>query len=286
MRLLFLCQNHCARIEHTLAQIDAIGWSVSCVSCLEHVETHIKMSPVDAFLIDFPSICGDSVAGVRVTQSGVPILYLVDESEESAFHQDGVSKHQPYILYSQVAQRLKPSVVEVVGQRQATSEEFSSMPMARENRFEFDLDNDKSRVTPTVEMLLDSCESVGLCSTADRFRLSIALEEAIVNAIVHGNLEVSSELRELGDDSYEQAIAERQQNPQYARRRVKLSCQISEQEGMFLIRDQGPGFDVSRIPDPTDDEIRHGLEGNICRCTGYQNIVKSVRWAADKMKES
>ncbi|MEZ4625962.1 MAG: 2Fe-2S iron-sulfur cluster-binding protein [Thermomicrobiales bacterium] len=39
-------------------------------------------------------------------------------------------------------------------------------------------------------------------------------------------------------------------------------------------------------PDPTDDEIRHGLEGNICRCTGYQNIVKSVRWAAEKMKRS
>ena len=43
---------------------------------------------------------------------------------------------------------------------------------------------------------------------------------------------------------------------------------------------------LSQNPDPTDDEIRHGLEGNICRCTGYQNIVKSVRWAAEKMKES
>lgn len=39
-------------------------------------------------------------------------------------------------------------------------------------------------------------------------------------------------------------------------------------------------------PNPSDDEIRHGLEGNICRCTGYQNIVKSVRWAADKMKDA
>ena len=43
---------------------------------------------------------------------------------------------------------------------------------------------------------------------------------------------------------------------------------------------------LNQNPDPTNDEIRHGLEGNICRCTGYQNIVKSVRWAADKMKES
>ncbi|MCC6704886.1 MAG: (2Fe-2S)-binding protein [Thermomicrobiales bacterium] len=36
-------------------------------------------------------------------------------------------------------------------------------------------------------------------------------------------------------------------------------------------------------PNPTDDEIRHGLEGNICRCTGYQGIVDSVRLAAEKI---
>jgi carbon-monoxide dehydrogenase small subunit len=37
-------------------------------------------------------------------------------------------------------------------------------------------------------------------------------------------------------------------------------------------------------PDPTDAEIRHALEGNMCRCTGYQNIVRAVRDAAATMK--
>ena len=36
-------------------------------------------------------------------------------------------------------------------------------------------------------------------------------------------------------------------------------------------------------PHPTEEEIRHGLEGNLCRCTGYVNIVESIRWAAEKM---
>ena len=36
-------------------------------------------------------------------------------------------------------------------------------------------------------------------------------------------------------------------------------------------------------PDPSDGEIRLGLSGNLCRCTGYQNIVKAVRYAADKL---
>ena len=37
-------------------------------------------------------------------------------------------------------------------------------------------------------------------------------------------------------------------------------------------------------PDPTEEQIRWAISGNICRCTGYQNIVKSVQWAAEKLQ--
>jgi len=41
---------------------------------------------------------------------------------------------------------------------------------------------------------------------------------------------------------------------------------------------------LERNPDPSEDDIRWALSGNLCRCTGYQNIVKSVLWAAEKMR--
>ena len=41
---------------------------------------------------------------------------------------------------------------------------------------------------------------------------------------------------------------------------------------------------LERNPDPSQDEIRHGLEGNLCRCTGYQHIVEAVQYASRKMK--
>jgi carbon-monoxide dehydrogenase small subunit len=41
---------------------------------------------------------------------------------------------------------------------------------------------------------------------------------------------------------------------------------------------------LQRHPNPTDEQIRHGLEGNLCRCTGYQHIVKAVQHAALRMK--
>ena len=41
---------------------------------------------------------------------------------------------------------------------------------------------------------------------------------------------------------------------------------------------------LERNPNPTEDEIRHGLVGNFCRCTGYQHIVDAVQYAAEKMQ--
>ena len=53
-----------------------------------------------------------------------------------------------------------------------------------------------------------------------------------------------------------------------------------------------PGFLMSAVqllernPDPTEAEVRHALEGNLCRCTGYQHIVNAVQNAAGKMREA
>jgi carbon-monoxide dehydrogenase small subunit len=52
-----------------------------------------------------------------------------------------------------------------------------------------------------------------------------------------------------------------------------------------------PGMIMSSVdllgqnPDPSEDEVRHGLEGNLCRCTGYQNIVKAVQKAAAESRQ-
>jgi aerobic carbon-monoxide dehydrogenase small subunit len=42
---------------------------------------------------------------------------------------------------------------------------------------------------------------------------------------------------------------------------------------------------LQRNPNPTEEEIRWGISGNLCRCTGYQNIVKAVQYAAGKMAQ-
>jgi aerobic carbon-monoxide dehydrogenase small subunit len=42
---------------------------------------------------------------------------------------------------------------------------------------------------------------------------------------------------------------------------------------------------LQKNPQPTEDEIRRAISGNLCRCTGYVNIVKSVQYAAEKLRQ-
>ena len=76
-----------------------------------------------------------------------------------------------------------------------------------------------------------------------------------MNAIVHGNLEVSSDLRQQGDGSpYDEFIKLHATQEPFCNRRVKVSVDLDSEHARFEIRDEGPGFDVSDIPDPTDPE--------------------------------
>jgi anti-sigma regulatory factor (Ser/Thr protein kinase) len=91
-----------------------------------------------------------------------------------------------------------------------------------------------------------------ICDEADRTRIGVALEEALVNALYHGNLEVGSELRGEDDEAYRGLILERLNQPPYRDRRIHVEVKISRENAIFVIRDEGSGFDPSSLPDPTD----------------------------------
>lgn len=112
-----------------------------------------------------------------------------------------------------------------------------------------------------VGLLLDFCDRNGLLSEREQPRAGVALEEALVNAIVHGNLDVSSQLRDLDDGSFEKLIAVRREKSPYSNRRVEVIVGYSVSDVSFTIRDEGAGFDVSSVPDPTDDKFTFRTHG-------------------------
>jgi anti-sigma regulatory factor (Ser/Thr protein kinase) len=116
----------------------------------------------------------------------------------------------------------------------------------------FVLDNDRLLVGPCVAHLRNYVDRLGLGDETAITRVSIALEEALLNAILHGNLELSSDLRQDGEDPYYRLADERRGIAPFRDRQVFCSARLSRVEVSVTIRDEGPGFDPSTLPDPTD----------------------------------
>jgi anti-sigma regulatory factor (Ser/Thr protein kinase) len=87
-------------------------------------------------------------------------------------------------------------------------------------------------------------------NTADR--VAVALTEALVNGIQHGNLELDSRLRREDEAAYDRMAEFRRRRPPYRDRRLHVRARLSRREAVYVIRDEGPGFDPSALPDPTD----------------------------------
>ena len=85
----------------------------------------------------------------------------------------------------------------------------------------------------------------------DKSIIVAALEEAMLNGMYHGNLGVSSELKQQGTAFHDTVERRRTQAP-YAGRKLHVRSQLTADRVTYTIRDEGAGFDVSSLPDPTD----------------------------------
>ncbi len=121
--------------------------------------------------------------------------------------------------------------------------------------FRFLLPNDPEMIPPLVDLLQNFVQRVQLCDANDRVRLGVALEEALLNALYHGNLEITAEELEQAKSSLLQqqslplADQRRSQAP-YRDRQITVRARICADEARFVIEDQGPGFDVAALREP------------------------------------
>lgn len=119
---------------------------------------------------------------------------------------------------------------------------------------QYTLPNDETLVMPMVNQLLEGVSRQEICDAPMRVRLGIALREAIINAMEHGNLEVGSELRHNDEQDYHELVKQRRQERPYCNRRVRVTARISREDATFVISDEGPGFNRSAVADCTDKD--------------------------------
>ena len=119
---------------------------------------------------------------------------------------------------------------------------------------EFVLGSERDGRQVLASHLQEELAQLDFCDDAELTQVGTALIEALANAVDHGNLQLDSALRESGSHVYWELATKRSQGPPYRDRKVYVTTSLTQHEAIFVVRDEGPGFDVSKLPDPTKPE--------------------------------
>jgi CheY-like chemotaxis protein len=189
---------------------------------------------------------------IRTKHPGVPVILMTAFGSEDIAIQALQRGAASYVPKKDLAKELASTVENVL--QVARAERGHQRLLERMTKIEqhFLLENDASLISPLIGHLQESLARMRLCDETGLIRVGIALHEALVNAIHHGNLEISSILKEQDEKAYRELVEERGQQPPYRDRRVQISASVSSSKATYVIRDQGKGFNVNEQPDPTD----------------------------------
>jgi CheY-like chemotaxis protein len=233
----------------------ALGWEIAQVENGAQALAALARQAPDIVLTDLqmPEVNGlELVQAVRRLQPLVPVVLMTAYgSEEIAIQalQQGAASYVP----KRVLERdLAPTLERVLGVARVGRQRQRLLSRIKRAEADFVLENDPSLLSVLRALQQEAAESMGLVDATDCIRLGIALEEALTNAMYHGNLEVDSEVRQRGYGAYVRQAQERCGQPPYRDRRVHVSVRLSLTEAVYVIRDEGPGFDPSGLPDPRD----------------------------------
>lgn len=209
--------------------------------------------------LQMPNMGGlELVQQLRLRNTSTPVVLITGKgSEETALEalRCGATTFSPKSQLSRDLARTVAHCLEI-SQRMRYTHDSHFFPTPKTQSFV--LENELSLIGPTIENLQNSLPS---WSDRDRLQIGMALDEAIVNAMHHGNLEVESCLREDDESNYYNEIKQRKSKDPFRHRRVKIEAEFSDQHICIQISDDGPGFNPDKIVDPRAPENLQKVSG-------------------------
>jgi CheY-like chemotaxis protein/anti-sigma regulatory factor (Ser/Thr protein kinase) len=191
---------------------------------------------------------------VTDTHPSVPIILMTAfGSEELAVKalQIGAASYVPKQNLARDLIGTVKNVLAVARARHATRAMLGSMTRLES---EYVLSNSLEGLDALIGYVKDQLRHMYLFGEHDILRIGTSLYESIVNAIEHGNLELNSQHRELSSNDYRRLFEQRGLASPYRTRHVYFTSRFTRSSATFIVRDQGRGFDPSKLPDPTDPE--------------------------------
>jgi CheY-like chemotaxis protein len=208
--------------------------------------------------LQMPEMDGlDLVRAVRIHFTDLPVILMTGKGSEElaveALEQGAAS----YVPKAHLAEMLPDVLEQVLALVRADRSYEKLIECMERNEFTFQLGSDPALIDPLVDLVQQMVSGMRLCDAIERVRVGVALEQALLNALFRGNLELRPEEIErsrelLMEGKGGDLLAQRRDSAPYRDRRIQVDVRITPREARFVVRDEGPGFDVASVPAPGD----------------------------------
>ncbi len=231
------------------------GWEIEYATHGQEALEKVQKTAFDLMLTDLvmPAMDGlELVSAVRERCPRVPVILMTSRGNEGiamlALRAGAVSYIPKRLLPRQLVDTVT-RVMTLVARPRAHGPERDSL---LEFKCALALKNDVKTIRAAIAYVQENVLLTGLCDEAECTRIGVALDEALVNALCHGNLEMGPTPGGESDKEYAAMFSHRSKVPPYADRRIHLAAAVTPQEAVFTVRDEGLGFDPSGLPSPAD----------------------------------
>ncbi|MCA8987054.1 MAG: ATP-binding protein [Planctomycetaceae bacterium] len=284
----------------TIIEAEFAGAMVESTASLKRASEIVKANGCDAVVLELGEDDSELRQNFEEFRQEFPQLPIIlssihgfDEQVQKAIELGAEGYVSKAHLHDELPSTLK-SVLNAL--TYASSDSSLSNSLFREQTTKLSLPSHREVVGKIVRYIAQLIHAFNICTSREQMRVVLAVEEALVNAMYHGNLGVASDLRGVDDEAYFQLIHQRTTDPHYADRRVELTITVTNSLAKFVIRDQGAGFDVGQIPDPREDqnlELSHGrgiflmrtfMDEVIFNSTGNEVIM--IKYKSDHINRS
>ena len=206
--------------------------------------------------LQMPEMNGlELVASLKETIPSLPVILTTSQGSEEIASQALKAGAASYVPKRELNDTLIPVLQQVMAVNKAAKSVPKVVKNAVESNITLEVTNDEAQIPDIISRLELPMVELDLFDEGERMQIAMALDEALLNAMIHGNLEVSSELRQSDDGApYVNMIAKRKNEAPYSERKVTIKLEASNEQVTFTIRDDGPGFDAAALRDPTDPE--------------------------------
>lgn len=196
----------------------------------------------------------DLIEVVRRDYPFVPIVLVTAFGSERVAAQALRAGAASYVPKRDVLEDLVPTLRGILEISVGRHDQHRALGCLSRMEASFALGNDTSMVGPLVRHLEEILISTRFCDAAGLIRIGVAVREALFNAIERGNLEIGRDTSSEPEPARHELLERRLHEFPYCDRRVHLTARLSPAEVAYVIRDEGPGFDLDALPDPDESE--------------------------------